>query len=115
MLLASFVFLFVVAACGGGAVATPVPGGQPTQPPGAATQAPGQPTPAGPTQAPPPPVGGAVATVVITGGPDAGTYTGNGDPACSFGFLGAGVWGVVFGIDTATAGQLGGVTMTLTQ
>ena len=51
-------------------------------------------TPGG--QATPPPQGGATVVAKLTGGATPGTYTGNGNPNCSFGFLGAGVWGVSF-------------------
>ena len=95
----------LLAACGGGGgpAATPAPPGA-TNPPGQATVAPGAATPV------PQPVGGAVVTATLTG-PDAGTYTGSGDPACSHGFLGADVWGVVYGNESSGAGQLGGVNI----
>jgi hypothetical protein len=97
-LIAIFVMAAVAAACGGGTAATNPPG-QPTQAPGGQTTSPAtQPpaaTPAAATPAAPPPGGGGgdVATVVLTGGPDAGTYTASGNPFCSHGFVGTGIWG----------------------
>ena len=89
-----------VVACGGGGSPTV------THAPGASTVAPGQATPdagqpttaAQPTPggAPAPAPGGTSVTVVLTGGPDAGTYTGSGDPGCAFGFMGADTWSANF-------------------
>jgi len=104
----------MVSACGGGAVATAPPAR--TTGPGQATPAPVQATPA-PAQATPAPVqgtpapnpgGDATATVILTGGPDAGTYTASGNPNCSDGLVGAGIWGAQFSIDAAD-GQLSSI------
>jgi hypothetical protein len=98
----SLVALLLVA-CGGGPAQTAAPPGV-TQAPGVATPAPGVATPAAP-----PPVGGAVATVILTGGPDAGTYTGSENPNCSFGIVGEGIWGTQYSTATAGAGQLSSI------
>jgi hypothetical protein len=45
--------------------------------------------------------GGTTATVTLTGGPDAGTYTGTDNPLCSNGAVGTGVWGAQFSNDGA--------------
>ena len=88
----ALVFTFAVA-CGGG-------GAQPTGPAVQRTaEAPA--TAAGQQSAPPAqPGGGAggggVATVVLTGGPDAGTYAGNEPPNCSQGIVGPEGWGVQY-------------------
>jgi len=108
--IAIFLMSAIAAACGGGGpAATPVP---PTSAPGQATTAPVQPTTA-PTSAPataqaatPAPTnpggsGGDVATVVLTDGADAGTYTASGNPSCSHGFVGTGVWGAQLTSDGA--------------
>lgn len=98
-----FISAVLVAACGGAAAPTPGPVGQ--------TPAPGQPTPppAAVTLAPPPPVGGGTATVVLTGGPDAGTYTGGENPNCSLGLVGPGIWGTQYSTAAAGAGQLSSI------
>jgi hypothetical protein len=44
---------------------------------------------------------------VLTGGDDAGTYTGTDNPNCALGFMGEGVWSVAYSIfEGSTAGQL---------
>ena len=82
-----------VAACGGagGATANPTQGG-----PGATTGT--APTGAAATagSAPGGGTGGKTAEVVITGGPDAGTYSGTIDPLCTNGIVGKGGWGVQY-------------------
>ena len=81
---------FLVGCGGSGGPATQAPGaptsapGQPTAGPAQPTTGPAQPTPGG---APAPAPGGTTVTVVLTDGPDAGTYTGSGDPGCAFGFM----------------------------
>jgi hypothetical protein len=37
-------------------------------------------------------------TVVLTGGPDEGTYTGSGDPNCANGFMGENVWSTNYNV-----------------
>jgi hypothetical protein len=37
-------------------------------------------------------------TVVLTGGPDAGTYSGSGEPNCANGFMGENVWSTNFNV-----------------
>ena len=91
------------AACGGGAPS-------PTQP-GAPTNG-GQPTsePVGPTQAPP--IGGeSTVVVILSGGPDAGTYNGTGDPRCTHGFIGEDAWGVQYSEASAGEGELSSVQL----
>lgn len=43
--------------------------------------------------------GGTTVTVVLTGGSDAGTYTGSDDPKCTVGLIGPQAWGVQWSID----------------
>jgi hypothetical protein len=79
------------------------------------------PTPAGPTPTPTPTIapsrgatsgvttsgeptsgstaGGTTVTVVLTGGSDAGTYTGSNDPNCTVGLIGPQAWGVQWSIE----------------
>ena len=88
----------LIGACGGGGAATQAPGGSTPAPgqttgPGATTA--GQPTPG---DAPAPAPGGTTVTVILTGGPDAGTYTGTDDPSCTNGFMGDNVWSTNFNI-----------------
>jgi len=53
-----------------------------------------------------------VATVTLTGGADAGTYTASDlDPNCSIGLIGPGGWGVQLTNLTATDKELGSVQM----
>ena len=47
------------------------------------------------------PAGGTTLTVVLTGGPDAGSYTATDNPLCSSGIVGTGVWGAQFSVDGA--------------
>jgi hypothetical protein len=42
--------------------------------------------------------GGNTVTVVLTGGPDAGTYTGADDPNCTVGLVGPQAWGVQWSV-----------------
>lgn len=92
---------FVIAAACGGGTTTPTGAAQPT---GGV-----QPTSAGqPTSAPVQP-GGTVATVVLTGGPDAGTYTGNAEPNCSYGLIGPEGWGVQYSTVDVPDNGLGSV------
>lgn len=120
--IAPLMLTLILAACGGGTAPTPTPAGATSTPgapattPGAAATTPGAaattPAAVGTPQATPPPVqGNATVTVMVTGGPDAGTYQGSADPHCSFGFLGPGVWGVSYGEADMTTG-LTGVQMT---
>jgi hypothetical protein len=100
----------LMAACGSPAAPTP-PVTVPSTPPAAAASTPpaaaattpaaaattpaaAATTPGG--QATPPPQGGGTVVAKLTGGATPGTFTGNGKTNCSFGFLGAGVWGVSF-------------------
>jgi hypothetical protein len=101
----------LLAACGSPAASTQPPVTVPTTPPAAGattpsaaaattpaaaatTPAAAATTPGG--QATPPPQGGGTVVAKLTGGATPGTFTGSGTPNCSFGFLGAGVWGVSF-------------------
>jgi hypothetical protein len=119
----------VIGACGGGTTPTapPVattPGAAATTPAAAATTpaaaattpaaaattpAAAATTPAG--QVSPPPQGGSGTVVAtLTGGSAPGTFTGSGNPNCSYGFLGANTWGVSF---TPNAGdQIQNVVLT---
>ena len=89
----------VLAACGGGG-ATTAPAGTPGggTPTGAAS--PGTGTDATPSAASSASTGGGggseTVRVVLTGGPDAGTYTSSADPLCTHGLIGAGGWGVQY-------------------
>jgi len=116
---AIFLVSAVVAACGGGSTPTPAP--NQSNPPGppftnatptapTTTQAPA--TAQAATPAPPNPGGGggATATVTLTGGADAGTYVANGNPNCSYGIVGEGVWGAQFSVDAAD-GELSSIQM----
>ena len=101
------VLVACVAACGGGAsTLTQRPStAQPTTAaatsprrrtssaatPGAATSEPATAAPAG----------GTTVSVILTGGPDAGTYTATDNPLCSYGVAGTGVWGAQFSVDGA--------------
>lgn len=102
----SLAFLGLAAACGGGATTptNPVTAGPPT-PSGVAT------TPAAVTAAPQP--GGGVATVTLTGGPDAGTYTAAADiaPNCSQGIIGPEGWGVQLSNFAAADNELGSIQL----
>jgi len=102
----------ILGACGGSATPTsPVastPGAAATTPaaaattPVAATTAVASATPGAASatpggQATPPPQGGTGTVVAtLTGTTPAGTFTGTGNPNCSFGFLSPGTWGVSF-------------------
>jgi hypothetical protein len=44
--------------------------------------------------------------VVLTGGPDAGTYTGSDNPNCSTGLIGPNGWGVQYSIANAADNQM---------
>lgn len=107
--------VFVVAACsGGGAGPT---GGPPTSaatPAGQSTAPAGQPTAtAGQPSAAP---GAALVTVVLTGGPDAGTYTSSdaaGGPNCSNGLIGPNGWGVQFSLTGIPDDQLSSLQMVI--
>ncbi len=81
------VLAVILVACGGGPAATPQPGGQQTLAPGQPTQAPA-----------PPPAGGESVSVTLTGGPDAGTYTGTDNPNCSLGIIGPNGWGTQYSV-----------------
>jgi hypothetical protein len=105
--------LTLVAACGGtGSTATVKPSGAPasgapaqtsaTQPSAAATSA------AQPSAAPVQP-GAGTATVVLVGGPDAGTYTGNENPNCSQGIIGPGGWGTQYSTTSVDDKGLGSI------
>ena len=107
---------FTVAACsGGGAGPT---GGTPTS---AATPAVGQPTatagqPTATTGQPSAAPGGALVTVVLTGGPDAGTYSSSdaaGGPNCSNGLIGPNGWGVQFSLAGVPDDQLSSLQMVI--
>jgi hypothetical protein len=96
----------LVGACAGGTApggsgAPATPGAQPTDA--------AQPSAAGPQSAPPAQPGGSVATVVLTGGPDAGTYTGNAEPNCSQGLIGPEGWGVQYSTVDVDENGLGSV------
>ncbi len=114
VLLASTALL--VAACGAAsATGTPAPAATPANSSGAvATQVGESATPAGPTPTATPTVapsedagatsgqtasGGITVTVVLTGGQDAGTYTGVEDPNCTVGLIGPQAWGVQWSTD----------------
>lgn len=104
--------LLLAAACAGPSApvssqgVTPTTGGQAT-PVNQPTQA-GVATPAVP---PAPQPGGAVATVTLTGGPDAGTYTGNENPNCSVGIIGPGGWGTQYSTTAVDANGLGSIQL----
>jgi hypothetical protein len=83
-----------LAACGGGGSGATT---------GAATTAPGATTAPQTSSAPVATVagggggtGGTTVTVTLTGGPDAGTYTGTLDPLCTHNVIGKGGWGVQY-------------------
>ena len=103
--LASVIGLAV--ACGGGTT-------NPSNPATAGTPAPtgvaGTP-PASASAAPVP--GGSVATVTLTGGPDAGTYTAPADiaPNCSEGIIGPDGWGVQLSNFAAADNELGSIQL----
>jgi hypothetical protein len=99
------------AACGGGTAATSTPAGPGATAGGPAAATPAAATPAGATAQPPAGGGGEAVRVVITGGPNAGTYTAAGETNCSNGLIGPQGWGVQFSVATATAGQLSSVQM----
>lgn len=108
----------ILAACGGGPSPSAAPGspsaapGQPTPAPTAApTPTAAATTPAGVTAAPQP--GGSVATVTLTGGPDAGTYAAAADiaPNCSQGIIGPEGWGVQLTNLVAANNELGSVQL----
>ncbi|HUR15880.1 MAG TPA: hypothetical protein VMZ33_01225 [Candidatus Limnocylindrales bacterium] len=87
--------------CGGGATATPATtSGQPAS---AIPSVGGAPVP--------PPAGGESASVTLTGGDDAGSYTASGEPNCTNGLLGTGTWGVQFSLAEAAADQLSSVQL----
>jgi hypothetical protein len=72
-------------------------GGAATQAGGGASQAAGGTTSGAPSQAAAPAAGGGeTVKVVLTGGPDAGTYTTNADPLCSHNIIGKNGWGVQY-------------------
>ena len=81
------------AGAGGQTAAAPTSGAAATA--GQASAAPG---PGGAT--------GDVVSVVISGGADAGTYTGSEEPNCSYGLIGPEGWGVQYSIADASAGTL---------
>jgi hypothetical protein len=96
-------------ACGGGAAPTgttpgPTSGNQATPTAGATA-------PASASAIPQP--GGSVATVVLTGGPDAGTYTAAVDiaPNCSQGIVGPDGWGVQLSNLVAADNELGSIQL----
>ena len=105
----SFLLSAVLAACGGGGAATTGPGGQ--------TTAPGQPTTGGvatsqPSSGQPAPQPGAgTVTVVVTGGDDAGTYTGTDNPNCTYNFFAPDTWGAQYSITEAGPDDLSSVQM----
>ena len=109
----------LAAACGGGGPATTTQPVGATEPPIGQTSAP-QPTQAPPaatdvppaTTSEPPPATGDVATVTLTGGPDAGTYNATGNPNCSDGFVGTGVWGAQL-IDESGTSELTTIQMVI--
>ena len=94
-------------ACGGGTTvpSSSVTAGPPT-PTGAST------TPGATGSAAPVP-GGSVATVTLTGGPDAGTYTAAADiaPNCSQGIIGPEGWGVQLSNFAAADKELGSIQL----
>jgi hypothetical protein len=99
----------IIAACGGGSgpAGTSGPATQaPVQPSGAPVQTSGQPIQ--PSAAPAQP-GGTVASVVLVGGPDAGTYSGNAEPNCSHGLIGPEGWGVQYSTVDVDDNGLGSV------
>jgi hypothetical protein len=79
---------------------------QAAQTPAAATQA--ATAPAATTGGAP---GGEAVRVVLTGGPNAGTYTGGAETNCSNGLIGPQGWGVQYSTTDATAGQLSSLQM----
>lgn len=96
-------------ACGGGAAPTstgpgPTLGSQATPSAGASAR------PSASVVAQP---GGSVATVVLTGGPDAGTYTAAADiaPNCSEGVVGPDGWGVQLSSSVAADNELGSIQL----
>jgi hypothetical protein len=99
--------LGLAVACGGG---TTVPSNSATA---------GLPTPTGIAATPsagatvPPAQGGSVATVTLTGGPDAGTYTAAADiaPNCSQGIIGPEGWGVQLSNFAAADKELGSIQL----
>lgn len=98
----------IFAACG-----TAAPGGTQTA---ATTTAPPVATSPGSASSatpPAPPPGGQVVTVVLTGGPDAGTYTGADNPNCSVGIVGPGGWGTQFSIQGAAGNQLSSLQLVI--
>lgn len=107
MILAVVITSFLGAACGGAA-----PGG--TQPAATGTTI-GQATPTGAGSTPgvtAPPAGGAqTVSVTLTGGADAGTYTGTDNPNCSVGIVGEGGWGTQYSVQSAAANQLSSVQL----
>ena len=99
-------FALALAACGGS-------GGQPTQQPGLPTST-GQASPTAPAQATASPAGQpgtGSTTVVLTGGPDAGTYAGSASPNCSLGLIGPGGWGVQYSVADGPADELSSLQM----
>lgn len=97
--------LLLAAACGGGTTgpSNSASAGQPT-PTTAAT------LPASGSTAQP---GGSVATVILTGGPDAGTYSAAADiePNCSQGIIGPEGWGVQLSNFAAADNELGSIQL----
>jgi hypothetical protein len=85
--------LAFVAACGGGGQAGT--SGQPTSGTRASSGAVST-TAAQQSSAPVGVPGSGTAVVVLSGGPDAGTYTGGDDPRCSQGIVGPGGWGTQY-------------------
>src|SRR5690242_18845701 len=107
--LAFVAFAGLLGACGGGAAPTATGPG-----PTSANQA----TPTAGATAPPsasavPQPGGSVATVVLTGGPDAGTYMAAVDiaPNCSQGIVGPDGWGVQLSNFAAADNELGSIQL----
>ena len=97
--------VIVLAACSAAPGTTQQPTGQATAsaPSGTATL----PAATGTPPASAPPAGGTqTVSVTLTGGPDAGTYTGTDNPNCSLGLSGANTWGTQFSIIGAGQEQL---------
>lgn len=104
VLLAAAVF---IAACGGGATATPARTTGLPQATGAAPTVGSVPTQAAASLPPAPAPGGGTVTVTLSGGSEHdGTYTGSETPNCTADFIGEGTWGVQYSIATAGAADM---------
>jgi len=105
-------FALCLAGCGGATTSTPTPGGAATtSPAGVATTPPAAAATTPPAGTTPQPQGGTTVSVTITGGPDAGSYTGSAAPNCSFGFGAPGTWVVAYDDSDSETGLTGlGVT-----